>query len=333
MCDSMKISVIIPTYKRPEKLERLLNLLLRQSYLPDEILVVDSAADNLTKEVVSNFQRKKILFKYIVNNIDSISVARNLGASNSMGDYLIFLDDDDCPDSTYIGEIMNCFSRNSNALLVQGNIVKNKSSKTLKNIFWDNLWNNYNRFFLLFRYTQCEKKVLASGKTTFPIDCDHDVNCQWASGGVTCIKREVFDDFNFDEKLVKYCYGEDADFSFRIHKSNPKSVYMASKAKLTMFPSMNIATPAKESIIMEKTYSLYFVSKNLGSISNFLFFIWSEIGTFVKDIVFCILFFKNNGRYYFYRLVYSLYAFLICIKHFQKIKNLDIEYINKRYLT
>ena len=328
----MKISVIIPTFKRPEKLERLLTILSAQSQSPDEVIVVDSASDILTRNVVLSFQKKDILCKYISNSIDSISVARNLGASNAKGDYLIFLDDDDCPTSRYIEEIVKCFYKYPNALLVQGNIVKKNAPKTAISTIWDYFWTQYNRFFLLFRYTQCKKIVLGSGKTTFPINCEHDINCQWASGGATCIKREVLDKFRYDEKLIRYCYGEDADFSFRIYKANPNSIYLSSKAKLIMFPSLNKITPAKKSIIMEKTYGLYFVSKNLSGTFKFILFLWSEIGSLIKDILFCIFFFKKHGKYFVYRLIYSLYAYFICIRYFHKIKKLDIDCINNRYL-
>ncbi|SDF24839.1 Glycosyltransferase, GT2 family [Methanolobus vulcani] len=329
----MKISVIIPTYNRPEKLGELLSVLSSQSHLPDEVIVVDNASNKLTKEVTSSYTSHFASCTYLFTSVNSVSIARNLGASKAHGDYLFFLDDDDIPAENYIEEIVSCFNSHPDALLVQGMIPKRKSSVKLLNQIWDNIWNSYANFFLTFRYTPCEKKVLMSGKTTSPFNCTEDANCEWASGGLTCIKKEVFKTFKYDEKLVKYCYGEDADFSYRIYLSNPKSVYIAPKAIVYTHPSLNKNSPMKDSLIMEKTYNLYFVSKNLGRPINFLLFFWSEIGLLFQDIIFAIIFANSKFNYFFNRILYSFYAYYVCLKHFSDIKNLNIELINQRYLS
>ena len=94
------VSVIIPTYARPDNLCRAIESVLNQTYSPIEIIVVDDNGKGTT------FQREteEILKPYISNHkitylIHEInkngSAARNTGFRASKGDFINFVDDDD----------------------------------------------------------------------------------------------------------------------------------------------------------------------------------------------------------------------------------------------
>ncbi len=93
------VSVVIPTYKRSNTLERAIKSVLNQTYSNLELLIVN---DNIPGDYWSEQVRKTIkLFndkriKLIVqkNHING-AVARNLGIKESKGEYIAFLDDDD----------------------------------------------------------------------------------------------------------------------------------------------------------------------------------------------------------------------------------------------
>lgn len=329
----MKISVVIPTYNRNEKLKAAIESVLEQSISANEIIVVDNGTDFKTKNIVSQYSKKndKPVVKYIKNPLNSLTVAKNIGGKCAQGDIILFLDDDDRFDSDYIKEIMKIYYEHPDAFIVQGNIEKKNSIDEITKM-WNAVWDSYYKFFYLCRLVRNKKEVLPSGKNIAPLECDTVINCQWASGGCSSIKKEVLHEFSFDEKLIKYSYCEDVDFSYRVYKRYPKSIYLAPKAKLLYNGSFNKSTPVKKAVIMEKAYNLYFVSKNLGKNINYVLFFWSELGMFLQDLIFFMLFIRKQGRYCSLRLIYSLYAYYICIKHFFRIKNLDIEYINNRYL-
>ena len=97
---SEKISVIIPTYKRADNLDRALQSLKVQSFKDFEVIVVnDSGPDyefiQKIRDVIKHYQ-KKISLIYVENekNIGG-SASRNIGAEISKAKYLCFLDDDD----------------------------------------------------------------------------------------------------------------------------------------------------------------------------------------------------------------------------------------------
>ena len=93
------VSVIIPTYNRPEPLKRALRSVLRQ-VLPDhlemEVLVVDNSADNSAKSIMA--EPEFIAFggalKYVSEPDPGVANARNTGIEHAAGKWIAFLDDD-----------------------------------------------------------------------------------------------------------------------------------------------------------------------------------------------------------------------------------------------
>ncbi len=89
-----EVTVIIPTYNRAETLCLAIKSVLNQTFQDFEILVVDDASKDHTKEAVSRFKDKRI--KYIRHETNKKEAGtRNTGVRNSNGRYIAFLDDDD----------------------------------------------------------------------------------------------------------------------------------------------------------------------------------------------------------------------------------------------
>ncbi|UTE73407.1 glycosyltransferase [Rossellomorea marisflavi] len=99
MLSEPKVSVIIPTYKRPLFLERAIRSVQTQTYNNIEIIVVDdnNIGDEYrleTENVMKNIKDPRVI--YIKHNINrNGAVARNTGINYSSGEYISFLDDDD----------------------------------------------------------------------------------------------------------------------------------------------------------------------------------------------------------------------------------------------
>lgn len=96
----MKVSIIIPTYKRPEFLKRAIDSAINQTYNDIEIIVVsdneiDSKYEKETLSIISNYE-KLDNFKYLpaIGNKGGC-YARNRGLEVAEGEYVNFLDDDD----------------------------------------------------------------------------------------------------------------------------------------------------------------------------------------------------------------------------------------------
>jgi glycosyltransferase involved in cell wall biosynthesis len=90
--------VVIPTYKRPDLLFRLLTSISRQTLLPDEVIVVDDASgmDKQYNDCITEFETKLLnlrLHRLPVNA--GAPHARNVGISLSKSDWIALVDDDD----------------------------------------------------------------------------------------------------------------------------------------------------------------------------------------------------------------------------------------------
>ena len=88
------ISIIIPTFNRAHLLERTINSVLKQTYTDFEIIIIDDASQDNTKDIVQRFKNKNI--KYLRQNENKgAPAARNRGIQEAKGRYIAFLDSDD----------------------------------------------------------------------------------------------------------------------------------------------------------------------------------------------------------------------------------------------
>lgn len=92
------ISVVIPTYKRPDLLKRLLTSISKQSEQPEEVIVVDDCSGMALEygEVISEFSTILANLKYFCLESNSgAPTARNKGIHESSQPWIALVDDDD----------------------------------------------------------------------------------------------------------------------------------------------------------------------------------------------------------------------------------------------
>jgi len=98
---STLVSVVIPTYDRPDLLRRAVDSVTNQTYKNIELIVVDDASpnSNAEDEVYRAFPNlddrfhRVVFYRQVTNR--GVCEARNKGLELSEGDYVAFLDDDD----------------------------------------------------------------------------------------------------------------------------------------------------------------------------------------------------------------------------------------------
>ncbi len=112
-CDHVpvQISVIVPTYRRSQSLERCLDALCRQTVLPDEIIVVVRREDKASFDVVH--QREEGLARAVVVDVPAgrpgLVTALNAGVDASRGDIVCLTDDDAEPRADWLSRIVATF--------------------------------------------------------------------------------------------------------------------------------------------------------------------------------------------------------------------------------
>jgi len=98
---STQVSAVIPTYDRPDLLERAVRSVVEQSYDDLELIVVDDASPSVdAREVLpETFPELESRFdRVVIERLESnsgVCAARNRGIQLARGEYVAFLDDDD----------------------------------------------------------------------------------------------------------------------------------------------------------------------------------------------------------------------------------------------
>lgn len=109
------ISVIIPSYNREVLIIKAIESILHQTYTDFEILVIDDASTDNTKEAIDNLKNDKIIY-YKLDKNSGQCVARNYGIKRAKGEYIAFLDSDDewLPDKLKLQ--IDCFKKANDKL-------------------------------------------------------------------------------------------------------------------------------------------------------------------------------------------------------------------------
>ena len=308
-----KISIIIPTFHRMHDLNTCLDSVFTQTSLPEEIIIVDDSDNNEIEQLIQRrqveFKNIKIVLKYFKNEREkSKTISRNLGVNKAISDIVLFLDSDVILENKYVEEILKIYKKKPDIIGVQGDITNGCKFTRLNRLLRRLFFQSY------IEKNKC--RILASVMTTYPYELDHIVSCEWLSGANCSFRKEIFNDFIFDEKINRY---EDIDFSYRIFKRYPSSLFMTPYAKLIHTVSKTGRLPKKESIYLNEVNRLYFFYKNIDQtfINNIIFF-WSCIG-------FIIFNYKNINLKQF------ICAYLYALKHLSEIKKGDLSFFKKSF--
>jgi len=91
---TVSLSVVLPTYNYSRYIVDSVESVLSQLSSQDELVVIDDGStDDTHKQLAGYIEAEKLNYYYQENA--GVSVARNIGVSRAIGDYIIFLDADD----------------------------------------------------------------------------------------------------------------------------------------------------------------------------------------------------------------------------------------------
>lgn len=247
---SNKVSLIIPTFNKAERLKMTL-LSITQLRLIEEcevIVVNDGSTDNtlsVLNETINSYFIKGINFKVITTENMGRSHARNIGVQNSSGDLLIFFDDDLILDHEFVlyhmlrhegkdnlvvhGRIFDIpflkfFKNPSTGALYDGNIA---GEQLKSKIIQPNMLLNGEIISYLknnARIGKLEKDINALHSRT----SINDSYVRWVTfvgGNVSILKKNMID---FDDYMGKEWGCEDLETGYRLYKKGLHFDYFGS---------------------------------------------------------------------------------------------------------
>lgn len=139
-----KVSLIIPVYNEEKAIKACLESLFKQSYKNIEIILIDDGSTDNTRQVITNYPSTSLrASKSKITNLKLLhqqhkgpGVARNLGASKSTGEILVFVDADMTFDKDFIKDLVQPIINGKTI----GTFSKNEMVSNDKNP-WSVCWN------------------------------------------------------------------------------------------------------------------------------------------------------------------------------------------------
>lgn len=103
----MICSIAICTYNRVALLKKCLDALLPQVNRDDvEVIVIDNNSKDTTKGLVEGLQKEYSFLKYVFEEKQGLSVARNTAWQQSSATWIAYLDDDGIPHDNYLERLI-----------------------------------------------------------------------------------------------------------------------------------------------------------------------------------------------------------------------------------
>ncbi|TKX44654.1 glycosyltransferase family 2 protein [Halorubrum sp. ARQ200] len=111
--DNIRVSIVVPSYSRPNMLEEAIRSILSQTYEDFEVIVVDDGSPKPLKNVIDKISDKRVRY-YRLDKNKGANVARNAGIDKATGNYIAFLDDDDRWEQSKLEEQVTVLDNNPN---------------------------------------------------------------------------------------------------------------------------------------------------------------------------------------------------------------------------
>src|SRR6266702_3200083 len=100
----MRLSVLVPTYRRPADLSRCLSALAAQTRVPDEIIIVTHSEDIDTLALLAR-QQEILPLRTVTVDRSGVVAKLNRGLSVCQGDIVAITDDDAAPRPDWLARI------------------------------------------------------------------------------------------------------------------------------------------------------------------------------------------------------------------------------------
>lgn len=269
-----KVAFIIPTKDRPKDLCNLLNSLKEQTYKADQLIVVDGG-EKTVEGIIKDFLSLNI--EYIRFYPPHLTKQRNAGIKALRSDITLvgYLDDDLVLEKDAIEKLLDFWEQAEPEIGGTSFCITNINLPPPR----------INRFDKWFDYIFCIDKgkrgvILKSGINVSQYPLYRNTYVEWLCGGATVWRRNVIDEYEFNEDIGGYGYYDDVDYSFTVGQKY--KLMIIADAKIQHFPPQRKLI---ESYYIEKSSVInryHFVKKH-PQLSKILFY-WSTIGLILKAV-------------------------------------------------
>ncbi len=206
------VTVAICTYNRAKFLSGALNSLKTQNFSKNnfEVLIVDNNSNDETGLIANNFinENKNLNVRYVIENQQGLSFARNRSIAEAKGEIISFIDDDAIAQNDFITSLYQSFQNLPQADAIGGKVIPIYSTKEEPNWLSKYIWG------------LVTKVDFGNQTKEFPAN-------KYPSGCNMNFRKKVFAEtgvFNTDLKLRS----DDKDIFYKLKKQNKIVYYVPS---------------------------------------------------------------------------------------------------------
>lgn len=96
------LSVVVPVYNAENSIRRCIDSILLQSYSDFELLLIDDGSIDNSGRICDEYAEKDSRVRVFHKPNGGVSSARNLGLDHAKGEWIAFVDSDDCVSESYL---------------------------------------------------------------------------------------------------------------------------------------------------------------------------------------------------------------------------------------
>jgi cellulose synthase/poly-beta-1,6-N-acetylglucosamine synthase-like glycosyltransferase len=127
----LTVTVVVPTYRRPQDLARCLQALHQQIRQIDEVIVTVRDTDSATWKFLEAFDPQALPLRTITVGVPGVIAAMNLGFAQAKGDIIALTDDDAAPRPDWVARLEAHFLANDRVGGVGGRDWVHQGGQTL----------------------------------------------------------------------------------------------------------------------------------------------------------------------------------------------------------
>lgn len=200
--NSPLVSIIIPCYNQAHFLKDAVRSVIEQTYSNWECIIVNDGSTDNTQELAKNLMNNDERIQYHNKDNGGLSSARNAGLDLSKGDFIQFLDADDCLEKTKLQKSVHEIINNQAIKIVVSNFK----------MFYKNILDIENPYCKISQQELDFKTLLNKWDTYFSIP----IHCGF-------FDKTLFQNFRFPEHLKAK---EDWIMWVTIFRNEPKSIFI-----------------------------------------------------------------------------------------------------------
>lgn len=256
----MTLAAIIPTKNRPEDLLEAVKSIVNQLRLPDQLIIIDQSETSASFDLITSkiAFSEKIKLEYVRDtSIKGLVEAKAASLNYVKSDIVCFFEDDIVLETDYVQQIERVFLENEKMLGCSG-IITNATSG---GVFY--------RFFYRITHVGIFNDSRPDIYAELESHPNTIVQSNVINGGLSAWRFSLFRQVSFDVKN-RFHMMEDFEFSTRVARLFPGSLYICSAARLEHnYSPVNRAGKLRG--IEMKTYEYFLFYKKNRTIKNSTF--------------------------------------------------------------